>query len=110
MVVEWCQSLLTLRATPDQLALVRIQARQLLDTLQWQVFLPYFSYALVRSAFPHPVQARHSTERSRPRLELALLSTVTTFGTPPDVAVSELAIESFFPADSETAALLRSSG
>jgi hypothetical protein len=73
-------------------------------------FSPLLLLCPVRSAFPHPVQARHSTERSRPRLELAFLSTVTTFGTPPDVAVSELAIESFFPADSETAALLRSSG
>lgn len=39
--------------------------------------------------------------------ELALISTVTTFGTPMDVTVSELAIESFFPADAATAAVLR---
>ena len=38
---------------------------------------------------------------------LAFFSTVTTFGTPLDVTVSELAIESFFPADPETAAVLR---
>jgi transcriptional regulator with XRE-family HTH domain len=35
--------------------------------------------------------------------ELAFFSTVTTFGTPVDVTVSELAIESFFPADAATA-------
>jgi transcriptional regulator with XRE-family HTH domain len=35
--------------------------------------------------------------------ELAFFSTVTTFGTPLDVTVSELAIESFFPADAATA-------
>jgi len=39
--------------------------------------------------------------------ELAFLSTVATFGTPLDITVSELVIESFFPADDETAAALR---
>ena len=37
---------------------------------------------------------------------LSLISTTTVFGTPVDVTLSELAIESFFPADEETAALL----
>ena len=40
--------------------------------------------------------------------ELRFFSTVTTFGTPLDVTVAELAIESFFPADAATAAALRS--
>jgi transcriptional regulator with XRE-family HTH domain len=39
--------------------------------------------------------------------ELAFFSTVTTFGTPVDITVSELAIESFFPADTETAEAVR---
>ena len=39
--------------------------------------------------------------------ELALFSTVTAFGTPLDITVAELAIESFFPADSDTGAVLR---
>ena len=39
--------------------------------------------------------------------ELAFFSTVATFGTPLDVTVSELAIESFFPTDSHTASVLR---
>jgi transcriptional regulator with XRE-family HTH domain len=39
--------------------------------------------------------------------ELAFLSTIATFGTPLDVTVAELAIESFFPADEHTAAVLR---
>ncbi|HEV7255484.1 MAG TPA: helix-turn-helix transcriptional regulator [Mesorhizobium sp.] len=38
---------------------------------------------------------------------LSLISTVTVFGTPLDVTLSEIAIESFFPADGETAAILR---
>jgi transcriptional regulator with XRE-family HTH domain len=39
--------------------------------------------------------------------ELAFLSTTAVFGTPRDVTVAELAIESFFPADADTAAALR---
>lgn len=38
---------------------------------------------------------------------LSFISTITVFGTPLDVTLSELAIESFFPADEETAARLR---
>ena len=38
---------------------------------------------------------------------LSFISTVTVFGTPLDVTLSELAIESFFPADAETAERLR---
>jgi transcriptional regulator with XRE-family HTH domain len=38
---------------------------------------------------------------------LAFISTTTVFGTPVDVTLSELAIESFFPADAETAEALR---
>jgi transcriptional regulator with XRE-family HTH domain len=39
--------------------------------------------------------------------ELSFLSTTTIFGTPIEVTLSELAIESFFPADEKTAAVLR---
>jgi len=39
--------------------------------------------------------------------ELAFISTATTFGTATDVTVSELAIESFFPADETTARALQ---
>jgi transcriptional regulator with XRE-family HTH domain len=39
--------------------------------------------------------------------ELAFISTATTFGTAVDVTVSELSIESFFPADHATAAFLQ---
>lgn len=38
---------------------------------------------------------------------LCLLSTVTVFGTPMEVTLSELGLETFFPADEATAALLR---
>ncbi len=48
-----------------------------------------------------PLRLRHGGR------ELSFFSTVTTFGTPLDVTVSELAIESFFPADPETVSVLR---
>jgi transcriptional regulator with XRE-family HTH domain len=38
---------------------------------------------------------------------LSLFSTTTVFGTPRDVTLAELAIESFYPADAPTAAFLR---
>jgi transcriptional regulator with XRE-family HTH domain len=38
---------------------------------------------------------------------LSFLSTTTIFGTPRDITLAELALEAFFPADAETAALLR---
>jgi hypothetical protein len=48
-----------------------------------------------------PLRLRH------PSGELAFMSTITTFGTPLDITVSELSIEAFFPADPHTAAVLR---
>jgi transcriptional regulator with XRE-family HTH domain len=51
-----------------------------------------------------PLRIRHHGR------ELAFLSTVATFGTPLDVTVAELAIESFFPADPDTAAVLHQRG
>ena len=39
--------------------------------------------------------------------DLSFLSTTTVFGTPAEVTLSELAIESFFPADAETGERLR---
>lgn len=38
---------------------------------------------------------------------LSLISTTTIFGTPVDVTLQELAVESFFPADDFTAKVLR---
>ena len=48
-----------------------------------------------------PLRIRHGDR------ELAFFSTVATFGTPLDITVAEFAIESFFPADPGTAAVLR---
>jgi transcriptional regulator with XRE-family HTH domain len=48
-----------------------------------------------------PMRLRH------PQGELALFTTVTTFGTPADVTVAELALELFYPLDAATAERLR---
>jgi transcriptional regulator with XRE-family HTH domain len=50
-----------------------------------------------------PLRLRHEGR------ELAFITTVATFGTPLDVTVAELSIESFYPADAATADVLRSS-
>jgi transcriptional regulator with XRE-family HTH domain len=49
-----------------------------------------------------PLRLRHRGS------ELAFISTKTSFGTAVDVTVAELSIESFFPADAETAEAMRS--
>jgi MmyB-like transcription regulator ligand binding domain len=67
--------------------------------------------------YPSPALAAHPDTRAilvplRLRVGdtvLSLFSTTTVFGTPRDVTLSELAIESFYPADPPTAAFLRSS-
>jgi transcriptional regulator with XRE-family HTH domain len=48
-----------------------------------------------------PLRLRHESG------ELAFMSTITTFGTPLDITLSELSIEAFFPADAHTTAVLR---
>jgi transcriptional regulator with XRE-family HTH domain len=45
--------------------------------------------------------------RSSNGAELSFFSTIATFGTALDITLAELAIESFFPADTETAAALK---
>jgi transcriptional regulator with XRE-family HTH domain len=68
------------------------------------------SYPTVRSLPRHidtpdgvvvPMRLRH------PQGELAMFTTVTTFGTPADVTVAELALELFYPADPATEERLR---
>lgn len=79
--------------------------------------------SLLEEIYRYPAVERVRTEASSPapvsadvaiplQLEvgddvLVFLSTTTVFGTPIDITLSELAIESFFPANEETAAFLR---
>jgi hypothetical protein len=58
-----------------------------------------------RPAGPELLMTVHVTS---PHGDLALHTTVTSFGDPRDVTLSELAVESFFPADERTRELLRS--
>jgi len=50
-------------------------------------------------AMPMRLQTEHGV--------LSFISTTTVFGTPVDITLSELALETFFPADSRTAEVLR---
>jgi transcriptional regulator with XRE-family HTH domain len=72
------------------------------------------------SAYPEPSARRNKPSPERDyggivvplELEtekgiLSLFSTVTVFGTPVDITLSELAVESFFPANAETASILK---
>ncbi len=45
--------------------------------------------------------------RARDGRILSFYSTTTVFGTPVDVTLSELTLETFFPADPETAEIVR---
>jgi len=72
-------------------------------------------------AYPTPPAARPPTPHAETLLAgiavpfilttsagpLSFLSTTTVFGTAVDVTLSELAVESFFPADARTAAVMR---
>jgi hypothetical protein len=48
-----------------------------------------------------PLRIRHADS------ELTFFSMIASFGTPIDITVAELAIESFFPADAYTSEVLR---
>jgi transcriptional regulator with XRE-family HTH domain len=62
---------------------------------------PAHSPDLEAGAIAVPLRIRHDGR------VLSFISTVTTFGTALDVTVSELSIESFFPADAATADVVR---
>jgi len=69
------------------------------------------------SAYPHPAERRSDTPDASaiavplrlktPDSVLSFISATMVFGTPLDVTMSELAIETFLPADEATAATLR---
>jgi transcriptional regulator with XRE-family HTH domain len=56
-------------------------------------------------ALGHPVAIPLRVQT--PAGPLAFISTITVFGTPVDITLAELALETFFPADEATAATLR---
>jgi transcriptional regulator with XRE-family HTH domain len=60
-----------------------------------------------KPAPPGPAEVVVPFELTHNGHQLSLLTTIATFGTPLDVTVSELMIESFYPADEKTADCLR---
>ncbi len=62
---------------------------------------PSQSHDLAGGEVAVPLRLRHEGR------ELSFISTLTMFGTPVDITVAELAIESFFPADSATSDFIR---
>ncbi|MBB4932980.1 transcriptional regulator with XRE-family HTH domain [Lipingzhangella halophila] len=61
----------------------------------------------VEPADPDPAAVALTIRIDHHGTELRLFSTVTTFGTAFDITLSEIAMESYFPADEATAAFLR---
>lgn len=61
----------------------------------------------VDEAFATPQDVATPLRLATPHGELSLLYTVTVFGSPRDVLVDEIAVETFFPADEASGALLR---
>ena len=72
-----------------------------------QLFLDLDEVEAVLEAHPDVVVSFRLATKSG---ILSFLSTTTVFGTPVDVTLSELAVESFFPADAATAEALRRTG
>jgi hypothetical protein len=73
----------------------------------------HFEPARALTGGPHPSQADEIAIPLRlntPTGVLSFLSTVTVFGTPVDITLSEFTLEAFYPADSETSAALLSPG
>lgn len=69
--------------------------------------LKSYSSASAASPAPEPMGVIVPLQLQTPLGVLSFLSTTTIFGTPIDVTLSEIALETFFPADDATAAALR---
>jgi len=63
--------------------------------------------AAVRRAPPAPAEPVLAMHFRKDDVELRLFTAIATLGTPRDVTVEELRVESFFPLDAATAAVLR---
>jgi hypothetical protein len=68
---------------------------------------PDVARAIGDTVLPPPAAVLPMHFRLDDGTELRFFSTMTVFGSPLDVTIAELAIESFFPADEATAALFR---
>jgi transcriptional regulator with XRE-family HTH domain len=66
---------------------------------------PNVAHAIGGAVLPPPAAVLPMQFRLADGTEMSFFSTMTVFGTPLDVTIAELAIESFFPADDATAAM-----
>lgn len=79
------------------------------DAVLKALYEEVLSYPQDEAHVPHDENAVLVPMRIRsPMGLLSFMSTTTVFGTPVDVTLSEIALELFFPADEETARLVRS--
>jgi transcriptional regulator with XRE-family HTH domain len=77
---------------------------ELLQRLLAYPGVPALSHVPALEELPSPVLAMHFRKG---QTSLRLFTTIATLGTPQDVTVQELRIESFFPADADTAQVFR---
>jgi transcriptional regulator with XRE-family HTH domain len=68
--------------------------------------LPHASQSSPKSEYPRNMPISAPLRLRTKEGDLTFMSVVTVFGTPIDVTLSELAIESYFPADEKTAEVL----
>ena len=80
---------------------------ELLQRLLAYPGVPALSHVPALEELPSPVLAMHFRNG---QTSLRLFTTIATLGTPQDVTVQELRIESFFPADADTAQVFRDWG
>ncbi len=93
-ILERLRRLVQSAADPDIIALEK-------ELRAYPVLTPAARKRLPYSPIAVPLQLRVGES------VLSFISTITVFGTPLDVTLSELAIESFFPADEATATAMR---
>ncbi|WP_182908228.1 helix-turn-helix domain-containing protein [Microbispora sp. H13382] len=99
-------------------ALLRIRIRRQLAVAPGDELAALYEELLAPGAGPGCADVSHpmESEVAVPMIfrfggrELRLFSTTTTFGTPMDITLDEVAIESYYPADAETAAYFTASG
>jgi transcriptional regulator with XRE-family HTH domain len=100
-LAEWRSHLLARLRRQIEVSADAVLAELLAELSEYPA--PAHAAELPASAVPYAVPFRLATDAG----VLSFISTITVFGTPVDVTLSELALESFFPADPPTAAALR---
>ena len=88
-------------------ALEHPQVQGMLDEILAYPGIPARWRSIDLNAIGPPVLPTHLRAHG---ISLKMFSMLSTFGTPQDVTVDELRVESFFPADAESEALLRKMG